>query len=128
MHDKRGKPKTFDRVGKKTIFNLQIMKRKTFTALCIITVAIISGYGGMNVYQKEYRHSGNDLIVENVEALSQLESQKTCTRIKNYCMCTNSLGDFMGMRITEIEEYTPKSCVEICEHAQLTNCPNGAKC
>lgn len=52
------------------------MKRKTFTALCIIAVAIISGYGGMKVYQLQSRDSDN-LFLQNVEALAVSSEKKS---------------------------------------------------
>lgn len=47
------------------------MKKKKLITLCTVTVAIVlAGYGGMNAYKTV---GNNNLLMENVEALSESE-------------------------------------------------------
>ena len=56
-------------------------KKRIIKTLGLAAVVIISGYGGMKTYQS---HTDNvNLLLENVEAMSQVESQSDFTQICN---------------------------------------------
>lgn len=57
------------------------MKKKSILALGLAALAIVSGYGGMKAYQSN--PDDVDLLMEEVEAMSQSENHSGFTKICN---------------------------------------------
>ena len=67
--------------------------------------------------------------IANLEALTQNDATgvRKCTKADLVCNCYRG-NEFKGVSILSVIEYEVTSCVQICEHAQTTSCPNGSSC
>ena len=77
------------------------MNKKSFLALSFAAIAIVSGYAGVKAFRSQ-ACCENDLLAQNIEALSEEESGPSNTGpaelcidpitggLKKFCMCENS--------------------------------------
>lgn len=111
---------------------------KEIKALAVVGFVALSGIGAWKSQELSSKQQNSDTVfLENVEALSDdTEESQVCTRMINSEPCYEwvNMGYYPNTttpimvrmithyRITAIEEYTPKSDVEICSHDQITDC------
>lgn len=101
------------------------MKKKMIFA-AVAAVAIVSGI--MGYFSLRNTQSPSALALANIEALSKGEDngcEETCYRAYLTASCYKPNGDWHSMRIVKVVEYKRESCVEVCYHDCVTNCPPG---